>query len=98
MLWSKRAYEGAGRSDGSASDSVTTPRRWEAVRRALSPGARALAARETLHDLARQAAKSAVPVMYGAQGAQRNDAAAIRDEIARRLCTRTARSALRGAA
>jgi uncharacterized protein YeaO (DUF488 family) len=51
-----------------------------------------------LHDLPRRAAKSAVTVVYGARDEQYNDAAVIRDEIARRLCTRTARSAQRGAA
>jgi uncharacterized protein YeaO (DUF488 family) len=74
------------------------PRRWtmfvERYRREL----RAPAVRGRLHDLARRAAKGAVTVVYGARDEQHNDAVVIRDEIARRLRTRTTRSARRGAA
>ena len=63
-------------------------------RRELRPPA----PRERLYDLARRAAERAVTVVYDTRDEQHNDAAVIRDEIARRLRTRTARYARHGAA
>jgi uncharacterized protein YeaO (DUF488 family) len=74
------------------------PRRWRGFVERYRRELRAPAARERLDDLARRAVKGAVTVVYGARDEQHNDAAVIRDEIARRFRTRTGRSARRGAA
>ncbi|MGH7307470.1 MAG: DUF488 domain-containing protein [Candidatus Rokuibacteriota bacterium] len=74
------------------------PSRWKGFVERYRRELRAQAARERLDDLARRAAKGAVTVVYGARDEQHNDAVVIRGEIARRLRTRPARSARRGAA
>jgi uncharacterized protein YeaO (DUF488 family) len=51
-----------------------------------------------LYDFARRAAERAVTVVYDTRDEEHNDAAVIRDEIARRLRTRTTQYARRGAA
>jgi uncharacterized protein YeaO (DUF488 family) len=74
------------------------PSRWKGFVERYRRELRAQTARERLDDLARRAAKGTVTVVYGARDEQHNDAVVIRDEIARRLRTRSARSVRPGAA
>jgi uncharacterized protein YeaO (DUF488 family) len=74
------------------------PSRWKRFVQRYRRELRAQTARGRLDDLARRAAKGTVTVVYGARDEQHNDAVVIRDEIARRLRTRPARSARPGAA
>ncbi len=74
------------------------PARWKGFVARYRDELRAPAARDRLDDLARRAANRRVTLVYGARDERHNDALVVAGEIARRLRTRTARSARRGAA